>query len=76
MRLLISLILFLLVCAPPPAAAQAQAARTPEAAAGRAPVRVGEAAPDFTLEDEGGRKVSLSGARGRPVVLVFYRGWW
>ena len=42
-----------------------------------APVAVGETAPDFTLEDQNGRKVSLSESRGKnPVVLVFYRGYW
>jgi peroxiredoxin len=34
-------------------------------------------APDFTLEDQNNRKVTLSAARGsRPTVLVFYRGNW
>jgi peroxiredoxin (alkyl hydroperoxide reductase subunit C) len=32
----------------------------------------GETAPDFTLRDQDGRKVSLSDLRGRTVVLVFY----
>lgn len=41
-----------------------------------APVGVGETAPDFTLEDQSGRKVSLSESRGLPVVIVFYRGYW
>lgn len=41
------------------------------------PVAVGETAPDFTLEDQNGNKVTLSAARGQsPVVLVFYRGYW
>ena len=41
------------------------------------PVAVGEMAPDFTLQDQQGRKVTLSDARGQsPVVLVFYRGYW
>ena len=41
------------------------------------PVAVGEAAPDFTLEDQNNNKVTLSDARGKsPVVLVFYRGYW
>lgn len=40
------------------------------------PVQVGETAPDFTLEDQNHQKVSLSGARGTPTVLVFYRGYW
>ena len=40
-------------------------------------VRVGHAAPDFTLEDLEGRPVTLSGFRGKQfVVLVFYRGHW
>ena len=44
---------------------------------GRSPVAVGEIAPDFTLEDQNGSKVTLSEARGKsPVVLVFYRGYW
>lgn len=42
-----------------------------------APVGVGDVAPDFTLEDQGGRRRTLSAERGqRPVVLVFYRGYW
>ena len=41
------------------------------------PVAVGDAAPDFTLEDQNRKKVTLSDARGKnPVVLVFYRGYW
>jgi peroxiredoxin Q/BCP len=34
--------------------------------------RVGETAPDFTLPDQHGNPVSLSGLRGRTVVLYFY----
>ncbi len=37
-------------------------------------VAVGEEAPDFTLEAIGGGEVSLSSFRGKPVVLVFLRG--
>jgi cytochrome oxidase Cu insertion factor (SCO1/SenC/PrrC family) len=38
---------------------------------------VGRPAPDFTLADAAGRPVTLSDYRGhRPVVLVFYRGYW
>ena len=41
------------------------------------PVAVGEMAPNFTLEDQNNRKVTLSSARGSmPTVLVFYRGYW
>lgn len=40
-------------------------------------LRVGEPAPDFTLPDASGRPVALADYRGRkPVVLVFYRGYW
>jgi peroxiredoxin len=41
------------------------------------PVRNGEEAPDFTLEDLQGNPVKLSGARGKTAtVVVFYRGYW
>ena len=40
-------------------------------------LRIGELAPDFTLPDASGTPVSLGGYRGKkPVVLVFYRGYW
>jgi AhpC/TSA family len=49
-------------------------ARVPGAAAA---VRVGAPAPDFTLPDAEGRPVTLAEFRGKkPVVLVFYRGYW
>jgi peroxiredoxin Q/BCP len=35
-------------------------------------VEVGDRAPDFTLPDQEGNEVSLSGLRGRTVVLYFY----
>lgn len=38
--------------------------------------QVGETAPDFTLTDHSGETVTLSDARGKPVVLAFYRGHW
>ena len=45
--------------------------------AGPTALRVGEAAPDFTLTDAGGRATSLAEYRGKkPVLLVFYRGYW
>lgn len=37
-------------------------------------IAVGEQAPDFTLRDQDGEKVSLSDHRGRKVLLVFYPG--
>ena len=40
-------------------------------------LRVGEPAPEFTLPDATGRAVSLADYRGqKPVILVFYRGYW
>ncbi len=44
-------------------------------AAGGAP-RVGQAAPDLSLANHRGEQVTLAALRGRPVVLVFYRGFW
>jgi thioredoxin-dependent peroxiredoxin len=38
------------------------------------PLAAGSAAPDFTLPDDSGQKVTLSKLRGRSVVLVFYPG--
>jgi len=41
------------------------------------PIGIGDLAPDFTLQDQNNNQVKLSDARGkRPVVLVFYRGYW
>ena len=41
------------------------------------PIAVGAEAPNFTLDDQNGQKVTLADARGKsPVVLVFYRGYW
>jgi hypothetical protein len=49
-------------------------ARIPEA---RTTLRVGERPPDFTLTDADGRADSLADYRGKkPIVLVFYRGYW
>ena len=40
-------------------------------------VKVGNKAPDFTLENTDGQKISLSAFRGKKnVVLIFYRGRW
>ncbi|HEY2435702.1 MAG TPA: thioredoxin-dependent thiol peroxidase [Solirubrobacteraceae bacterium] len=35
-------------------------------------IETGEQAPDFTLPDQHGNPVSLSGLRGQPVVIYFY----
>jgi cytochrome oxidase Cu insertion factor (SCO1/SenC/PrrC family) len=40
-------------------------------------VKVGDRAPEFTLENIDGRAISLADYRGKKnVVLVFYRGHW
>jgi hypothetical protein len=40
-------------------------------------IKPGDAAPDFTLEDQEGKPVTLSDYRGKKtIVLVFYRGYW
>jgi hypothetical protein len=40
-------------------------------------LRLGEPAPEFTLTDAAGRPTSLADYRGKkPVILVFYRGYW
>jgi cytochrome oxidase Cu insertion factor (SCO1/SenC/PrrC family) len=39
------------------------------------PIAVGTTAPDFTLNDQNGKAVTLSKLK-KPVVLVFYRGYW
>ena len=40
-------------------------------------VKVGDPAPDLTLEDEKGTPITLSQFRGKKnVVLIFYRGHW
>ena len=40
-------------------------------------IKVGQAAPNFALENVEGQAVNLSDFRGKKaVVLVFYRGYW
>lgn len=39
------------------------------------PIKIGEAAPDFSLTDESGKTVTLSKLKGMTVV-VFYRAYW
>jgi hypothetical protein len=40
-------------------------------------LRLGERPPDFALSDASGRPVALADYRGKkPVLLVFYRGYW
>jgi len=35
-------------------------------------IKVGELAPDFSAPAQGGRQVTLSALRGRPVVVYFF----
>jgi peroxiredoxin Q/BCP len=35
-------------------------------------IEVGQAAPDFSLPDQTGKTVTLSGCKGSPIVLYFY----
>src|SRR5262249_50276335 len=37
---------------------------------------VGTPAPGFALADQGGKTIRLDDFRGKPVLLVFYRGHW
>ena len=39
-------------------------------------VRVGEAAPAFRLKDQEGKERTLEEFRGKPLLLVFFRGHW
>lgn len=40
-------------------------------------VKVGDTAPDFTLENMDGRRITLSSVyRDKKTILVFYRGQW
>lgn len=40
-------------------------------------IKVGQPAPDFTLEDVDGKAIALSSFQDKKsVVLVFYRGYW
>lgn len=50
-------------------------AQSPAPAPALAPVSVGAAMPDFTLPAYQGGSVSLSGLRGKTVILVFPRGY-
>ena len=35
-------------------------------------INVNDKAPEFTLQDENGKEISLKGLRGKTVVLYFY----
>ena len=55
---------------------QAQLVATADADAGLTPSPlVGKQAPDFTLEDLSGRKVSLESFKGKPLLINFWATW-
>lgn len=60
------------------AAQETKTAKPPAAGAGvAAALQVGQDAPDFTLEDAQGHRVSLADTRGQtPTLIYFFRGWW
>lgn len=60
----------------PAGSAPAETARAAMPAAESGPPAAGSIAPELELADQNGRTVSLAGARGREVVLVFYRAHW
>ena len=67
-----ALAVFLLGAAPSPGTVSPPPVRDVK----HVPPAAGQAAPDFTLRDQNGARVILSGARGHKSVLVFYRGYW
>jgi cytochrome oxidase Cu insertion factor (SCO1/SenC/PrrC family) len=76
LRYVCGLVLFAAYLVHPAPAVFGQRAATDSNRARSTPVKVGEEAPDFTLEDVQGNEVRLSAARGLPTILVFYRGYW
>lgn len=64
--------------APPEGANEAAPASQPAAGAPSpsGPAALGQHAPDFELAALDGSAVRLSGLRGQPAVVVFYRGTW
>ena len=75
--LLLTFALLFLVNQSPVSAQSGPKDGTTEAATDLDRVKVGQPAPDFTLQDSDGKNVTLTDYRGKKnVVLVFYRGHW
>lgn len=68
MRRLAGLLLVMLLLA---ASAPAQRLPKPQIASAE-----GKFAPDFTLKDQRGKPLQLSSLRGKPALVIFYRGYW
>ena len=68
MRRLAGLMLLMLLLA---ASARAQRLPKPQVASAE-----GKLAPDFTLKDQRGKPLRLSSLRGKPALVIFYRGYW
>ncbi len=76
-RLLLALTIGLAMANPAAFAQTAAKETTNSSATDINRVKIGQPAPDFTLEDVDGKNISLSDYRGKKnVVLVFYRGYW
>jgi cytochrome oxidase Cu insertion factor (SCO1/SenC/PrrC family) len=70
-RIVLTLILFISICAAPVLAQQSTTAQQP--APPSTHLKVGQPAPDFTLMDTAGKEVKLSDFKGKKnVVLAFY----
>jgi cytochrome oxidase Cu insertion factor (SCO1/SenC/PrrC family) len=68
MRRLAGLVLMMLLLA---ASVRAQRLPKPQIASAE-----GKLAPDFTLKDQRGKPLRLSSLRGKPALVIFYRGHW
>jgi cytochrome oxidase Cu insertion factor (SCO1/SenC/PrrC family) len=78
MKLLLLIFALPFLLNPPPVSAQnGPKDGGKEAATDLDRIKVGQPAPDFTLQDSDGKNVTLAEYRGKKnVVLVFYRGYW
>ena len=77
MKLLLLIALIFLLTQPPVLAQTAPINGAKQGATDLDRIKIGQPAPDFTLEDSDGKNITLADYRGKKnVVLVFYRGHW